>query len=206
MRSAAAVMVKATTADGSELELPVEYFGPAPGFFGLDQLNVVLVEELNGAGTVAVQAVADAIGSNTVTIEIERQDPPDKPTTPQPLQPLTIVTPEDRGDCSKIVGFPAGRCLALEFLHEWTPATSPHGIAAYQLSTAFGNSVEVAGDVTEFTQWRVEFGQDESSVTACGVEPEGSTFLWSVRAIDARGVFSDTSERATFRIGACSQE
>jgi uncharacterized protein (TIGR03437 family) len=47
--------------------LPVEYAGPAPGFPGLDQVNVVLPAELDGVGTVTLTLGADSFFSNSVT-------------------------------------------------------------------------------------------------------------------------------------------
>jgi uncharacterized protein (TIGR03437 family) len=42
----------AHTQDGHVYSLPVEFAGPQGGIPGLDQINVVLIPELRGAGTV----------------------------------------------------------------------------------------------------------------------------------------------------------
>lgn len=49
----------------------VEFAGAAPGFFGLDQLNIVLPPEMDGAGTVSLVVSTDSGGSsNTVTFQV----------------------------------------------------------------------------------------------------------------------------------------
>ncbi|MEP6715252.1 MAG: hypothetical protein ABJC09_06740, partial [Terriglobia bacterium] len=55
----------------ADLTLPVQYAGPAPGFPGLDQINVVLPQSLAGAGTVGIQIVADGISSNPVQVQFK---------------------------------------------------------------------------------------------------------------------------------------
>jgi uncharacterized protein (TIGR03437 family) len=55
---------------GRRYPLAVEYAGPAPLFFGLDQINVVLAPEFDGAGVVSVVTVADGVESNAVTVNI----------------------------------------------------------------------------------------------------------------------------------------
>ncbi len=55
---------------GRRYPLAVEYAGPAPMFFGLDQINVVLAPEFDGAGVVSVITVADGVESNAVTVNI----------------------------------------------------------------------------------------------------------------------------------------
>ena len=52
------------------ISVPVLYAGPAPGFSGLDQINVGLVLSLRGSGEANV-VVVDGMTSNTVTINIQ---------------------------------------------------------------------------------------------------------------------------------------
>ena len=56
--------------------VPVLYAGPAPGFVGLDQINVTLPPELSGFGTVNVNLSTPSRGANTVTIRIGGELPP----------------------------------------------------------------------------------------------------------------------------------
>ncbi len=49
---------------------PVEYAGPAPGFVGLDQLNVRLPRSLIGRGEVDVSLAVDGRAANTVQVNI----------------------------------------------------------------------------------------------------------------------------------------
>jgi uncharacterized protein (TIGR03437 family) len=51
--------------------LPVAFYGAAPGFTGLDQINVQLPASLAGAGMVTVQLTADGLNANPVQIEIQ---------------------------------------------------------------------------------------------------------------------------------------
>jgi len=55
---------------GNNYQLAVEYAGPAPGYFGLDQVNLVLPAEMDGAGVVSVELTADSSLSNTVTFAV----------------------------------------------------------------------------------------------------------------------------------------
>ena len=50
---------------------PVQYAGPAPGFAGLDQVNVVLPLSLGGSGESNVVLTVDGQTSNIVTIDVE---------------------------------------------------------------------------------------------------------------------------------------
>jgi len=51
--------------------MPVVFSGPAPGFTGLDQINVALDTSLRGSGETNVVLTADGMQSNTVTINIQ---------------------------------------------------------------------------------------------------------------------------------------
>ena len=48
----------------------VEYAGPAPGFFGLDQINLVVPAAVDGAGDVSLTITAEKAVSNTVTLNM----------------------------------------------------------------------------------------------------------------------------------------
>ena len=73
VRYAAMETLRVVFRDGADAErsLPVEYAGPAPGFFGLDQLNVVLPPELDGAGAGTIRIEADSRSSNAVDCPLE---------------------------------------------------------------------------------------------------------------------------------------
>jgi uncharacterized protein (TIGR03437 family) len=49
----------------------VQYAGPAPGYAGLDQVNVALPPALNGSGTVNVTVTVDGWTSNAVQVAIQ---------------------------------------------------------------------------------------------------------------------------------------
>jgi hypothetical protein len=50
--------------------LTVEYAGVAPGFFGLDQVNLLLPPDLDGAATVSLSLAADGSAANVVTFQV----------------------------------------------------------------------------------------------------------------------------------------
>jgi uncharacterized protein (TIGR03437 family) len=68
---AEAVTVEAHLADGRTLQLPVEFAGTQNTFPGLDQVNVVLVPELKGAGSVQLTIIVGNQRSNTATVNIK---------------------------------------------------------------------------------------------------------------------------------------
>lgn len=74
--AAAAVRVEMRAMDGRIWRLPVEYAGEAPGFFGLDQVNVVLPPEAAGAGLVEFYLSAESASSNAVSAVIRSAEPP----------------------------------------------------------------------------------------------------------------------------------
>ena len=55
----------------SSATAPVQYAGPAPGFEGLDQVNVGLPLTLRSSGEVNVVLTVDGQSSNAVTIQIQ---------------------------------------------------------------------------------------------------------------------------------------
>jgi len=66
IRLAAKVNAQGRTDAGKTFDLPVEFAGPAPGFFGLDQVNVVIPAEADGLGIVHLSVTADTVTSNAV--------------------------------------------------------------------------------------------------------------------------------------------
>ena len=62
------VVAEAVDRTGRVTELEVEYAGPAPVFWGLDQVNVVLPRSLEGAGIVRIRLRVGEIVSNFVSI------------------------------------------------------------------------------------------------------------------------------------------
>ena len=67
LRYAANVGASATDASGNTYNLTVAFAGPAPGYFGLDQVNIVLPPDLDGAGVVSLFLTADGSASNLVS-------------------------------------------------------------------------------------------------------------------------------------------
>ena len=67
---AESVTVEARTADNRVYQLPVEFAG-ARGVPGLDQINVVLVPQLQGAGTVSLTLIVNGHRSNAPSIRVK---------------------------------------------------------------------------------------------------------------------------------------
>jgi uncharacterized protein (TIGR03437 family) len=72
---AAQVTAQTRNASGPNFNLNVEYAGveyagAAPGFFGLDQINIVIPPDLDGAGPVSVAISAENGASNVVTFQL----------------------------------------------------------------------------------------------------------------------------------------
>ena len=90
-----AVTSVAIIASGVRVPLTVEYSGPTPGFFGLDQINVVLPEQLDAAGVVGFQVQANSVDSNVVTAIIRARVPPKilsvSPTAVAPGARISVV-------------------------------------------------------------------------------------------------------------------
>jgi uncharacterized protein (TIGR03437 family) len=63
---------QAADSRGNRFDLTIEYAGAAPGFFGLDQINVVLPPGLDGGGAVSLTVTTDDAASNTVTAQIDQ--------------------------------------------------------------------------------------------------------------------------------------
>jgi uncharacterized protein (TIGR03437 family) len=70
VNAAANVGANAKDAAGNNYNLTVEYAGPAPGYFGLDQVNVVLPPDLDGAGVVSLSLTAENNTSNVVSFRM----------------------------------------------------------------------------------------------------------------------------------------
>jgi len=64
------VNIEAHTQDGRVFDLPVEFAGKQGGFPGLDQITVLLIPALQGAGTVDLTLVVNGQRSNAPTIVV----------------------------------------------------------------------------------------------------------------------------------------
>ena len=146
---------------GNQYTLTVEYAGAAPGFFGLDQVNIVLPAQLDGAGAVSLTITAEGTASNVVTFLVDTL-----PASDIALTSLTLSTGEITGGNSatgtvslnglaKAGGFPVSlrssiATLQLPFLvtvaqgqvsASFTISTSTTGIVQNATITALAGSV-----------------------------------------------------------------
>ncbi len=69
-RNANRVVAVAQDPAGNRYNLTVEFAGKAPGFFGLDQVNLLLPPDLDGAGAVTLSLGADGNPANSVTFQV----------------------------------------------------------------------------------------------------------------------------------------
>lgn len=67
-----AITAQATDSLGITRPLTVEYAGPAPDYFGLDQVNVVLPNELEGGGLVNLRLLSGNAISNSVSVVMSK--------------------------------------------------------------------------------------------------------------------------------------
>jgi uncharacterized protein (TIGR03437 family) len=85
------VTASATSVTGATWSLPVLYAGPAPGFEGLDQVNVQLAPDLDSNSDLMLTLFADSIPANSVYLLLRRSSPlcsrrsPLPPQVPAPL-------------------------------------------------------------------------------------------------------------------------
>jgi hypothetical protein len=63
-----AIQVQARDSSGNSYD--VEYAGSAPGFFGLDQINLLLPAQADGTGVISLAIAANGVLSNTVTFNM----------------------------------------------------------------------------------------------------------------------------------------
>ncbi len=70
LRNADAVEALLVDSSGRQSPLQVEFVGPAPAFFGLDQINVVLTPKLEGLGVATILLRADGAESNAVSVRL----------------------------------------------------------------------------------------------------------------------------------------
>jgi len=70
LRHATSVQAQGQDAAGTIFNFSVEYAGAAPGYFGLDQVNLVVPPELDGAGSVSLLITTELASSNPVTFQM----------------------------------------------------------------------------------------------------------------------------------------
>jgi uncharacterized protein (TIGR03437 family) len=70
VNAAANVGAQGQDAAGNSYTFTVEYAGPSPCCFGLDQVNIVLPAQLDGAGVVSLFLTAEGNTSNVVTFQM----------------------------------------------------------------------------------------------------------------------------------------
>ena len=92
---AANVTAQGTDPAGNPHNFTVEYAGAAPGYIGLDQVNIVLPAQLDGAGAVSLSITAENTTSNVVTFLVNSL-----PASEITLAGLSLSTNETTGGSS----------------------------------------------------------------------------------------------------------
>lgn len=64
------VAIRVQAEDSSGNSYDVEYAGSAPGYFGLDQINLLVPAQADGAGIISLAIAANGVISNTVTFNM----------------------------------------------------------------------------------------------------------------------------------------
>ena len=89
------VTAQGTDSSGNPYSFTVEYAGAAPGYIGLDQVNIVLPAQLDGAGAVSLTITAEDATSNVVTFPVNSL-----PASSIRLAGLTLSTNQTTGGSS----------------------------------------------------------------------------------------------------------
>jgi len=130
IRLAAKVNAQGRTDTGKTFDLPVEFAGPAPGFFGLDQVNLVIPAEADGLGIVHLSVTADTVTSNAVDFTMA--------SLPASRIGLTTFT---LSSSTVAAGDPVSATVTLN-------APAPSGGILIQLSSSSVNTVRIPAFVT----------------------------------------------------------
>jgi uncharacterized protein (TIGR03437 family) len=70
LRFAGTVTALAQDSAGNRYSMTVQFAGAAPGFFGLDQVNLLLPPDIDGAGIVSLVLTGDNFTANVVTFQM----------------------------------------------------------------------------------------------------------------------------------------
>jgi uncharacterized protein (TIGR03437 family) len=150
--------------------LTVEYAGAAPGYFGLDQVNVLLPPDLDRADTVSLSLTADGSAANVVTFKMSQMVQSALELATLTLSPVYL----NAGDSSALTvglngvarsgGFLVGLRSNSSAAQVASPVTIPQGQASLQTTVAT-SSVNVtqavtisaqAGGVTQTAQLEID--------------------------------------------------
>ncbi len=88
-----AIQVQARDSSGNSYD--VEYAGSAPGFFGLDQINLILPAEADNAGVISLAIAAGDTLSNTVTFKVGSLPDSEVHLSGLTLSPTSIIAGND---------------------------------------------------------------------------------------------------------------
>jgi uncharacterized protein (TIGR03437 family) len=114
-----------TDSSGQPWNLTVNYAGPAPGFFGLDQVNVQLPGKLDGAGVVTLVLSVGSSQSNTVSLLIRSSNGPQVVSVaPQTAAPGGLITITGTGFAANGLSAPIPRTTASLNLGDGTVAVA----------------------------------------------------------------------------------
>ena len=152
--NAGSVVVVGTETSGRQWTLPVEYAGRAPGFFGLDQINVVLQRELAGVTSLALTVRAGGAVSNPVNFRLEA--------------PVIPVPPGQCGQIGACVNL-SGRWRATESLTDTCTLTGGGE------SATFTDTYRVTADVVLEEDEPCVYGGRLVLVQVPGGKPVGET-------------------------------
>ena len=166
----------------------VQFSGPQGEFVGLDQVNVgPLPRSLIGRGELDIALTVDDKQANIVTVNIGA-GPPATPTLISPINNATI--PQN----DPTIGCPSHPTRGFGYLvkFDWTDATSPHGIAGYEIFANVRTPQFVA--TSEFTR---------ASCNVFVIDPNLEGWEWRVRARDRRGQLGPWSAIGLYRFAPC---
>src|ERR1022692_3199716 len=130
------------------VQLQVEYAGPQGQFFGLDQINVVLPEFLDGIGDVQIFIRTGAVQSNSVLALIRNSRGPSiSSTSPASAEPQTQITISGQYFASEPDPFESSPRNVVTFQQDGQVVTTvlPQSVSNTQLLFQIPYDLQVAG-------------------------------------------------------------
>ncbi len=197
VRRAGSVKVELVDRTGRTVTLDAEYAGPAPGFFGLDQINVALPLHMSAAGFVEARLRVGTMTSNQVSIVVG-QDSQIEHSSASDLRLDTVA-----GNGLSGYSGDGGPALEASFALPYAAAFDPWGVLYVADPDAHVvRKVAADGTITTFAGDGQPGNQGDSGPAveaslqrpvALAVSPTGDVFIADVddhrvRRVDASGV------------------
>jgi uncharacterized protein (TIGR03437 family) len=175
--------------------VPVLYAGVAPGYVGLDQVNLSLPRSLIGRGEATLQLFVDGVATNPVTIHIGGT------MCSATLSSLTSAFGSAGGTGSLNLSLASGCAWAAQSQDDWIQITSPaqgagNGVITFSVTpnaspNARQGTVRIAGQVVQVTQ--AGFAAPNAPVVTFTAPTNGASYETSVPFLTLRGTITSAA-------------